>query len=341
MTIKNSIEQTDKLLWEIYNSLLDEKEPFSIYKEQYETKLENDRGVIISAYGIVNITDIIYDIEKYWDISIKDYKRLIYKLQNSKDYIRKIIKDESVNIKFCNKDLINDESFIKELVWINWFILKYLPQYSGNKEVVKIACLKINWPECEDWESHFEENPFKYASFDLKFDKEYVKELLSKNAYVYRYIGDKLKDSKEILMHTINNKQIFLLENTYYLPCLLDLISDRLKNDKEVVLACHRIQWYYYEYDYTKLDPNNKDDIFIIYTALTTFNRDYDFIDVDYLYELYKTLPEGFREHKELFEKFYQLNGWVIEKVSDKLKLNDETILKRYNEYCEKWNIAT
>lgn len=115
------------------------------------------------------------------------------------------------SFRYIGNELRNNQKFAIWAVRYYGKWLKFLPRFQNDRTIVRDACRNFG-------------KALKYASNDIKHDKNFVLALLRKNGNCFPFTTDEFRDDREMLLPLIR-------ERVYYYR----YISDRLRRDREII----------------------------------------------------------------------------------------------------------
>ena len=125
------------------------------------------------------------------------------RFKDNEKFVLEAMQSQFIAIDYASERLKNDRNFILSAVKLKGHALVHvLPKFQNDKEIVLTAVENGNF------------NTFKYASDELKNDKDFVLQVLKISPYSFQYVSDKLKEDKAVI------KQALTLEgrNLQFLP---------------------------------------------------------------------------------------------------------------------------
>lgn len=174
----------------------------------------------------------------------EEYKNLPEEYKNNKKYVLEAAKRSPSILEHVAAEFKNDKEIIKEIIEesrIGYEALFYTSENLKNdKDLILLAVNK-------------EGQALQYASEELKNDKEVISTALFNNKNAFKYVSDELKDNKNFVSEMMKQFNPKILSKVEYsiLPNYVDVgflfgrkqvgnilehVSDRLKNDKGLVL---------------------------------------------------------------------------------------------------------
>jgi hypothetical protein len=233
-------------------------------------KLKEKIIVEISQNIIDNMDDIYPLIEDGKNIPILETMPSHYK--DDEEIMLGIIKKTQIGslLSYCSNRLKNDPVFWYEAVRLHDSNFSQAAiELQNNKEFV-LKCIELPTFLIEDAPAHFLDDKdcaiaaikrkghhsLKVISERLKDDKEVALAAINYQPACYNYISDRLKNDKDIVLEVLrdegemknipesyrDNKEVMLIFfnmkhlNPQYLQNL-QYVSDRLRNDQEVVIS--------------------------------------------------------------------------------------------------------
>ena len=134
----------------------------------------------------------------------------------SKEDILKMVKNGRLNnlcINIIKEKYSDDKEFMLELVSVDGHLLRYASEdLKADKDIVLVAVKKY-------------EHALEYASQELRDDKEFMLELVSADGHLLRYVSEDLKADKNIVLAAVKKNGF-----------ALNYASQELRDDEEVVL---------------------------------------------------------------------------------------------------------
>lgn len=222
------------------------------------------------------------------------------KLRDIEEYgfdLDPVIKEDHTILENIDKNLLNDKSFMMEMVQINPFTLMYASEWQKMDKELVITAMDIDTfafsmasDELKDNENFILEY-MKFATLDyswllfisdrLKNDKAFSLEIIKYHSNVLKLLSDEMRDDETVVLAAVSKHPssleyassrlkksrsfIFKLvkENERYSNGPLSYASRELRGDKEFVLECLH---------------SNKDDTFILHKITDALKDDEDFI---------------------------------------------------------------
>lgn len=150
-------------------------------------------------------------------------------------------------------------------------------------------------------------------------DKEIALFCLKKSPYALEYLSERLRDDKEVVLTAVNSVPPLDEDEQFF----LEDASERLKDDKEVILAAVSQRGYFLEYASDRLRADHD----VVFAAMK--NASYSLGEAlgDYSENAEFLLSLGFRDHWDIYGMF--------QNVSPKL-LDDENFMIQFVEASPK-----
>ena len=145
-------------------------------------ELKNDKEFILAA------------MEQWWWEAIKYAS---YELKNDKEFMLFVMKGRPYTFRYASNALMHDRDTVMAAVTESWKVLKDMPMYNDDKEVIMTAVVQDGWA-------------LEYASDRLKNDKEVVMAAIAQNGCTLRYASDELKSDREVVMAAVTNNGLAL-----------------------------------------------------------------------------------------------------------------------------------
>ena len=120
------------------------------------------------------------------------------KLVNDEEVILAAVKNDDADINLASPRLIEDRDFIIKCVHVNPYILKYLPGYINDREIVKEAVKKDVYA-------------LQFAVDDLVNDKDFVLEMIRIDCNAYLFRGEDIENDRDIALEAIKNSNGIML----------------------------------------------------------------------------------------------------------------------------------
>jgi hypothetical protein len=220
----------------IYEKVINHFEyPFYIHQENFINYDYLKKTIFHLTYNsyfkYLNLKDkniILYLIKKYkfFYILIEDEK-----LKFDYDIALEILSkhDISFNLFFKDTIIMNDKTFLIELIKRNGIYIKYLNNTLKNdKEIIapsfKSECFEVINSKSSTLRENC--NSFELMGDELKNDKEFIlKEGLKVNAFNIKFVNNRLKSDKDIVIEALNHNSLSL-----------EYANDDMKSNKEIAL---------------------------------------------------------------------------------------------------------
>jgi predicted DNA-binding ArsR family transcriptional regulator len=232
---------------------------------------------------------------------IKENPDNFIKLRDIEEYgfdLDPVIKEDHTILENIDKNLLNDKSFMMEMVQINPFTLMYASEWQKmDRELVTTAmdidtfsfsmasdALKDNENfilEYMKFVSIFDFSWLIFISSRLKNNKAFSLEIIKYDSDALKFFSDEIKDDETVVLAAaskdpgsleyassrLKNSRSFIYklvkENERYSPGPLSYASRELRGDKKFVLECFH---------------SNKDDTFMLHNITDALKDDEDFI---------------------------------------------------------------
>jgi len=212
--------------------------------------------LIYSYHFVLNVVQTNSYILKYAPVE----------LTSNRDFIKECIKFDNLSIKYASNEIKSDKEFILKLLL--------------NNKVRTIEFFTFISDELKK-DKEFMEKTLKYNLNFLYFfpeqllnNRDYIKELIIGRGEIIKPLNlrtsNKYKDDKEIALNALSYPTEEYKENPIYANYGgLDSFSDRLKDDKDVVLASVKIKPASFKFASDRL-KNDKD---FIRECIQTINK--------------------------------------------------------------------
>ena len=288
--IKENFPTVEKFTEKI---LYDNKE-FALNKLQYT--MSNFNSV---SDRLKNDKEFIGEVVARWR---NTFEFIPDKFKDDKEIVLKAMKTDGISLEFVSDRLKEDKEVVREAVKNDWKALNFAnDKFKDDKDII-MEVVKQNGKALE------------LASENMQKDREIVLASITSTRYgtsnSLKDINEKFRDDKEIVMEAISHSGGYGYE----------LISDRLKNDKDVT--------YYYasqeSFDITKIADKFKDDKEIIMRGIGSTWRESNYI-------LENASPK-FRDDKDVMLIAVENYPPSLELASERLK-NDIEVVRRAVEY--------
>ena len=288
--IKENFPTVEKFTEKI---LYDNKE-FALNKLQYT--MSNFNSV---SDRLKNDKEFIGEVVARWR---NTFEFIPDKFKDDKEIVLKAMKTDGISLEFVSDRLKEDKEVVMTAVKNNWKALEFAPdKFKDDKDII-MEVVKQNG------------KALKLASENMQKDREIVLASITSTRYGTSNslitINEKFRDDKEIVMEAMSYSGGYGYE----------LISDRLKNDKEVTY-CYASQE---SFNITKILDKFKEDKEIIMRGIGSTWRNSDYI-------LENASPK-FRDDKDVMLMAVENYPPSLELASERLK-NDIEVVRRAVEY--------
>ncbi len=217
---------------------------------------------------------LLYKMEKYNDdeeIIEAALSNNYYSLSRASDRIKN---DTELLISWVDKGLrfelevvgqvpLNDKRFIECLIK-NKYYKPDIAKYMGNNIRSDRKIIRSLISDGVSLNNQSNAGAFDYASQDLKKDKEFIRELMLINPYIFTYVDDSIKHDKQFVL------ELFNINNPEMIGALINSIPEDLRDDKEINLI-------YAEYYLKTIDENIEEmrgySLQEIYSAIDTIEQ--------------------------------------------------------------------
>ena len=319
----NNLEDTKKL-----KEFIEDKVPDSIRKTEKfmltllkENKnLPNVRKVIANANCAIDNKKVMTEIFKYSEAN-EIYP--IYMLDNDKDFVLSILKNnyKGFRIEFNISDNLKNDREV---------MLEACRYYNEKAKILKYYSIDIT----------------KELGPKLKKDKEFVLEVCNKSfdedSRLEKLI-EIFNNDKKFILNMLNNKKAYMvfggeefdgepIDEKHVI--VLNKVSDRLKNDKEVVFSAMKADCGNIEFMSKKLKNDKKFILTLLNSEEVNWHEQWLFARFGYnglekspLYYL----SENLKNDKEIALKMVKKDMYNLYYVSDTLKNNNDFMLKVLN----------
>lgn len=188
----------------------------AIYCKVDESKLVDYRN--LTEEQLSNIDIVIYIcIVKSSEIFTKTDN----KIRKSRDIIIKIAKHNPTILTYLDDEFKNDEEIVSICLENSWDIFNYASQRLKNDDIfIRNQLIKKH---------NYNSNMIKYATNNIKKNKELVLLAIKKNFWSYGHIHEDLKNDREFIKSALELN-----------GCVIYLVKNEFKNDDELVfIAVH------------------------------------------------------------------------------------------------------
>ena len=190
-------------------------------------RLQDDKQIVLAA--IDNGTNHL----KYVSTRLQDDREIVLqsvttgkhqlkyvseRLQDDREIVLQSIKYDGTQLEYASARLQDDEEIVLEAINDEPISLEYASYRHRNNRVIVIKAIKSY--------SNYEISPLKFVSEKLKDDKEIIMIAITNCGNALRYASERLQDDKEIVLEAIKNDR-----NAFY------YISDNLKEKIRLKLA--------------------------------------------------------------------------------------------------------
>lgn len=275
------------------------------------------------------------------------------KLRDIEEYgfdLDPVIKEDHTILENIDKNLLNDKSFMMEMVQINPFTLMYASEWQKmDRELVTTAmdidtfaffmasdALKDNENfilEYMKFANNFDSSWLLFISDRLKNDRAFSLEIIKHHSNVLKLLSDEMRDDETVVLAAVSkhpssleyasnrlkNSKSFIFklvkENERYSNGPLSYASRELRGDKKFVLECLH---------------SNKDDTFMLHKITDALKDDEDFIKQAIEISGYSLsyASERLQRKKELiFEAIKQTKDLHVVNYCKDLSDNKETVI--------------
>ena len=225
--------------------------------------------------------------------------------------------------------LMSDINFIKECIFdVGCFIVGYLKkELRESKELIDFVCSLLSDNYRKSYSNEFLEIYYENGELDILGD-DIIKQIVLENNGDIKYVSDSIKNDREFLLELINDEKMYCFslkdvseelrdDKVFVMNCVtgfkcLDDVSERLKNDEEIVIASLKKSIYSMQYVGEKL-KNDKEFILKLID---------EFDSIQYIVQY---MGDNLKDDKEVILKAMKKDYRVFIYASDRLK-KDETI---------------
>ena len=200
---------------------------------------------------------------------------------------------------------------------------------------------------------------FSNQVIDDLIHEENMPNIIYKNLKHTRYIHDSVRDNKDIMISIIKNSGEYSADGyTYFHDTRgLKLASNRLKDDKDVVIAAVSVSYEFFRYVSDRL-KNDKDVImaaiknsekskftlsYMFDNMPEAFKKDKDIMMEFVLkdYRFLKDSPDEIKDNKDFVMSIISKSGGILKYVSDNLKNDKDVVKAAVDEYWENFQYAS
>ena len=244
-----------------------------------------------------------------------------------------VIRLDVEDFPFISDELRNDKDVMLAAVSSDGGLLEFAADELRNDKEVVSAALAAPWkpfesPYCKN------DSALKYASEQLRSDREFVLPEINSNFYALKYVSDDLRNDKELLLQVAQGNE----------GCAFEFASDELHNDKDMALAIVTIKGESLEYASENL-RNDKDIVLAavkassygqaLFYASDAMQNDKDIVlaAVNKKGRALQYASEALRNDKEVVLVAMKEDGGALGNASDELKNDKEVVLAAVNNY--------
>jgi hypothetical protein len=263
--------------------------------------IDDDKKIITKILEI----DSFY-LDRFADSILKDYiKKYINDLKDNFNY------DHYYNFKNCLLDKFKDD---KDIIFaLKDYILKFI-----NELQEECAC---------DYQNLF----FDSLLNRFKDDKDIIFAAVNFNFKNIKFSSLKLINTKEIILTTINNFNDSYIDgctsktDLNIITYLFENISDNMKDDKEIMLCA--VYCYKLLYNFASNRLKNDKDIILYYLSRSQdWDMDSSHIIYNFLDNMENNLKDIIKDDKDIILNVIKINKKYIQLASTKL-INDKDIV--------------
>lgn len=303
-------EFKDKPLVEILSIFI------SIYPTLFEVLPDNYKNDKKFIKKCINKNSNIYKYIKNDELlNDRDIILTVLKSKNNYNYSQ----EEKTSYKF--KEMIfekykNDREIILNLIKSEpYMFYKYSDIYNDDKEMV-LAASKIDYRS---------ENNYSLFSDRLKEDRDIVKAIAKEKCCKIKGFWERYNDDKEIALIALNNEH----KHIDIYKCILQNLSDRLKNDDEIVFVSVKNNPESFQYVSSRLKKSKELSI----SALKKDIKTIKYLDNELLndYEFCKEIIKILRRKKNYKVWYESLQYIKNDKILSDRKFVKEAILNGAN----------
>ena len=170
------------------------------------------------------------------------------------------------------------------------------------------------------------DNVLEYTRKEIKEDKDFIKNIVSKDGYYFRYASDELRNDKELVLEAIK-------QHCY----ILEYASKELKNDKEIVLEAVKQHGDILRY----ASENLKNDEEVVLTAVQRSSTALKYASIELKNnkefikrlvkdqpEIFKYISENLKKDKEFIMEIAKINGHILDNVNETIKKDQEFLIE-------------
>lgn len=264
--------------YQIKNNEDDLRRRFEDLKKTKSKKNQYEKNSYIKPVINDKKSDLLNNIEynKYAFSSASE------ELKNDKEILMKELNYRGDSLYYSNELLRDDKEVVLIAVKNNWNAIQYASKRLQNDKDVVLEAVKCKWIDLY--------HALLYTSVELRDDKDIALEAVKNRCYYLEYVSERLKDDKDVVLEAIKKPMLVLdmereiekLTNTleerhslwyaFYdkfwfnivFDSALKYASDRLKDDKDIVIEAVKNDWNAIEYASDRL----KDDEDVVIEAI-------------------------------------------------------------------------
>lgn len=161
-----------------------EKDRKVVVYESISDRLKNDRDVVLKAFS--NCGNLYYSVPKQF--------------ADDKEVILTAAKQNSFAFNWVSSEIKNDKDFVMKLIEENPFIASYISDELKNDREVALKAIK------EISVNNFAEKKSEvYSVFKdgLLKNKDFVNEAIKIDGYIFKYASEEIRNDKEVVLEAI------------------------------------------------------------------------------------------------------------------------------------------
>ena len=351
LTIPEELRKDKKFICSVLKDIANDKNSNRDLKENFfslvDPKLKDNKDIVLEY------------ISTEGDFPEKDLQYL-GKLRDDREVMSKLMEQNTYSLQYASERLKNDKSIVANAVKINAHVIEYASETlrKDKKFVIDLVLANIENETKNLYDAYWSTNcGFMIENVKDCFNdnKEIMKKIINYELDFAKYLSDKLRDDKELILEFIKDGKPTILQ--YASPRLQDdkevvmaaiervgspiqYASKRLKNDKELISKAFENSLN--DFSYISKDQENTE---ILIAAIKRFgtvapeivsSEFGEFIDPTFTqYETFMSnLTENARDNKEIMLAAINENGSAFKYASERMRSDKELLnlaLERYS----------
>ena len=317
--------------------LLDLLEKGVYYLQYGNDDLKNDPDIIL---GLLKkeidkhseFDEIFTIFDRQVEKSLGKESILMYagdRIKDNKEIVMEIVKHSSENLQFASERLRNDKEVILQALENDRFgsCFQYVGDYiKFDKEFILEVIKKI--PDI-----------FRYVDRSLKSDRDFMLKVIEEDPYLYEYDLSGLRNDKEIALKMVSKDGLLLKD-----------VNVELCDDEEVVFEAVKNSGYALKYASERIRDSKNFVMEAIRWNANAFghaskrlknNRAVALEAVKINGEILAYLNEDFKNDREIVLEAVKQDGFALEYASDSLKNDREIVFEAVNNETDAFQYAS